>query len=50
MNKCRKNIIGLKILKVKITKKRKAKKENGRIKKKGKLHRTAEAQYRCSSL
>ena len=37
-------------LKVKIIKKRKVKKENGRRKKKGKLHRTEEAQYRCRGL
>ena len=37
-------------LKVKIIKKRKVKKENGRRKKKGKLHRTAKAQWRDRGL
>ena len=46
-NKCRKNIIGFKKLKIKITKKRK---KNRRRKKKGKLHRTAKAQCRGRGL
>ena len=37
-------------LKVKIIKKRKVKKENGRRKNKGKLHRTAKAQRRDRGL
>ena len=49
MNKCRKKIIVLKKLKVKNIKytKKEKKMEN---KKKGKLHKTAKAQCRCSSL
>ena len=49
-NKCRKNIIGLKKLKVKIIKKRKDFLKNGRRRKKGKLHRTAKAQCRGRDL
>ena len=55
MNKCRKNIIGFKKLKIKIIKKRKGKKEmeerkKERKKKSGKLHRTAKAQHRGRGL
>ena len=51
-NKCRKNIIGLKKLKVRIIKNRKdkGKKEEERKKRKGKLHRTAKAQRRGRGL
>ena len=47
-NKCRKNIIGLKISKLKLYKMRKEKKmeEERKKGKKGKLHRTAKAQHR----
>ena len=49
MNKCRKNIIGLKKLKVKIIKKRREKSRR-RKKKRKKLHRTVKAQRRCRGL
>ena len=48
-NKCRKNIKGLKKIKVKIIKKREEERSERR-KKKGKLHRTAKAQCRCRGL
>ena len=47
-NKCRKNIIGFKNLKIKIIKKKRKKK--GIRKKKAKLHRTAKPKYRGRSL
>ena len=47
-NKCRKNIIGFKKLKIRIIKKRKEKKQ--KKKEKGKLHRTAKAQHRGRSV
>ena len=54
-NKCRKIIIGLKELKIKIKKKKKKRKKNQKKKrkkerKKGKLHRTAKAQCRGRGL
>ena len=50
-DKCWKNIIGLKKLKIKIIKKRKEKTEEERKKgKKGKLYRTAKAQRRGRGL
>jgi len=48
-NKCRKNTIGLRNLKLKLYFKNGRRKKKGK-KKRGKLHRTAKAQYRCRSL